>query len=1001
MKLGVTKLSSAVRLALSLGAVIAVGASSTAFAQDAGSQDATTTTTQAGQKKAQTLQTVVVTGSNIRRVDLETSNPVVTLDAAQIKATGALTVGDLVQQLPAVTGGVVNPQVNNAGGTGGTSIGLRGLGAQRTLVLVDGRRVINSDPNTIPIDMIERVEVLTDGAGATYGSDAIGGVVNFVLKKDYQGAQISTTFGESDRGDGQSTGYSFTFGQTGEKGSIMGGIDYNKTEAVEARNRDFSKNSVSITGSPNSKPYSYVGGSSFPAGLNIQLPGTVANPAKSILGSGLAGQYGCARVAVNPGASGQNVNTDYHCFTNADKYNYATVNLIQTPQERTSGFVKGTYNLADHVQAYLTAYVNKTSSGFQLAPSLFGPIYGGNISADSYYNPFGQPFDAGAANGLDFRQRLVAAGNRSANFGQTTAQIQTGLQGDFTVFDQSWNWNAGVNYGHNSVTTITRGLPNVDQLNKDLGPSFLDPTTGVVTCGTAAAPITIGCTPFNPFDPTDPNTVKVLQGVASPAINSALSIEKVYSVDANGGLFDLPAGTVQLAVGGSYRTEYTHSTVDPVLLIDPATGNCTLGSQCSSPLQGGYNVKEGYAEVFVPILSGIPGIEALNVSIGDRYSKYSTFGSTNNKKFAIEYKPIGDLLLRGTVSDIFRAPGVNDVYGAPVSDAPKLSNDPCNGLTTAGAGNPACVNVATDGSFVNTDVALGQQSKGILTGSNYANFPLGPESGKSFDFGAVYSPSWLPGFSASADYWRLYLKDTITSIGAQTVLDQCYAGQTKYCPLITRAGANTSQPGQIIQIIEPTGNLGRTDASGVDMSLRYRLPQLAVGNFTVGLDATYLTRYDQQTAPGTAGNAIYHDAGHFEFYGSPEAASCPSGGGVCLFPRWRGTGFLNWDAGNWNASWRVRYIGAFQMGSAVPGYTASPVPSYPNYVFKYGATLYHDVSIGYNIEPYNTTVSFGVNNLLDKKPPFLYANNTLNANTDPSDFDLQGRYFWGRVTVKF
>ncbi|MBZ0134298.1 MAG: TonB-dependent receptor plug domain-containing protein, partial [Rhodanobacter sp.] len=494
MKLGVKKLSSAVRLALSLGAVIAVGASGTAFAQDTGNQDAAN---QPNAQKAQTLQTVVVTGSNIRRVDLETSNPVVILDAQQIKATGALTVGDLVQELPSVTGGVVNPQVNNAGGSGASSIGLRGLGSQRTLILVDGRRVVNNDPNTIPVDMIERVEVLTDGASAIYGSDAIAGVVNFVLKKDYQGAQFSATYGESDRNDGKSTGYTFTFGQTGDKGSIMGGIDYNKTDGVQASNRDFSKNSVSITGSPNSAIYSYIGGSSFPAYGNIQLP------------AALQAQYGCKNVALNPGASGQNVNTDYHCFGNSDKYNYATVNLIQTPQERTSGFIKGTYNLGDHVQAYLSAYHNKTTSGFQLAPSLFGVIYGGYISKDSYYNPFGVDFNP---DGNDFRLRLVSAGNRSANFGLTTDQVATGLQGDFDVFGQNWTWNAGYNYGHLSSNTITRGLPNVDLMNKDLGPSFMD-TDGVVKCGTPGN-IIAGCTPFNPFNQFDPNSVAVLQKIA-------------------------------------------------------------------------------------------------------------------------------------------------------------------------------------------------------------------------------------------------------------------------------------------------------------------------------------------------------------------------------------------------------------------------------------------------------------------------------------------------------
>lgn len=987
MNYGVKKLSSAVRLALSLGAVIAVSASGTAFAQDAGTQSGT----QPNQKDTKTLETITVTGSHIRRVDLETSNPVVTIDAAQIKATGKLTLGDIVQQLPAVTGGVTNPQVNNGGGTGATSIGLRGLGSQRTLILIDGKRIINQDPNSIPADMIERVEVLTDGASSVYGSDAIGGVVNFILKKNYQGAQLSTTYGKSSHSDGVSKGFTFSFGQTTDKGSIIGGVDYNKTEAVLAKNRKFSENAISLTGSASTPMYSFIGGSSFPAYGRIQLPAAYADP------------YNCPggddHFALNPGASGQNPATDYHCFGNSDKYNYSTVNLIQTPQERTSMFVKGTYNLGEHVSVYMDAYHNKTSSGFQLAPALLGSLYGAVISADSYYNPFGVEFSTNPG-GYDYRARLVSAGNRSANFGTTTDQIQTGFKGDFSLFDQDWNWDAGFNYGHISQQTITRGLPNQTTLNLDLGPSFLDPATGKVTCGTAAAPITSGCTPFNPFNLFDANSVAALQAAAVPAISTELDIEKTYSLDVNGGLFDLPAGTVQLAAGASYRKEYTDSTIDPLLLIDPATGNCTLGSQCSSPLQGGYNVKEGYAEVFVPILSGMPGVQALNVTVGDRYSKYSTFGSTNNTKFALEYRPIQDLLLRGTVSEVFRAPTVGDVYGSPISDAPKLSSDPCDGTTTAG--NPACVGVPTDGSFVDQNVALGQQIKGVLAGSAYSGFPLGPEHGKSFDWGLVYSPSYIEGLSVSADVWRVYLEDTISSVGAQTVLDLCYAGATEYCGLITRNGAASTSPGEISQIVEPTGNLGRTDVSGVDMSLRYKMPEFSFGTFNVGLDTTYLTRYDQQTAPGTEANAIYHDAGHFANYGSAQAASCPSGGGVCLFPRWRGQGFVNWNMGNWDASWRLRYVGGFRMGSPAASQDTHPAgPGLDGVFFDYGATVYNDVQVGYNIEPINTRIDLGVNNLFDKQPPFLFANNTLNANTSPSDFDLQGRYYWARVTVNF
>jgi outer membrane receptor protein involved in Fe transport len=987
MKLGVKKLSTAVRLALSLGAVIAIGASGTAFAQDTGSQPSQDNANQPPDQKkpATTLQTITVTGSNIRRVDLETSNPVVVIDAAAIKATGKLTLGDIVQQLPAVTGGNTNPQVNNGGGTGGSSIGLRGLGSQRTLILIDGKRIINTDPNTIPADMIERIEVLTDGASSVYGSDAIGGVVNFILKKDYQGAQFTANYGESDHNDGVSRGYTFTFGQTSDKGSILAGVDYNKTDKVEASSRKFSQNSVSISGSSGTPIHTFVGGSSFAAHGRIQLPADT-------LTSHLQAQYGCKRVAANPGASGQNASTDYHCFTNADKYNYATVNLIQTPQERTSLFVNGTYNLSDHVHAYMDAYHNKTTSGFQLAPALLGTDFGAVISANSYYNPFGKEFSQG---GLNYRARLVSAGSRAANYGQTTDQIHTGFKGDFALFDQSWNWDAGFGYGHNSANTVTRGLPNQSKLNADLGPSHLDPVTGTVVCDSGAA----GCTPFNPFNLFDPNSVAALKAAAVPAISNAYSIEKTYSLDFNGGLFDLPAGTVQLAGGASYRKEFTHSTIDPLLLIDPATGNCSLGSQCSSPLQGGYNVKEGYAELFIPVLKDIPGIQALNIDLGDRYSKYSNFGSTNNSKIALEYKPIADLLLRGTMSDVFRAPTVGNVFGAPASDAPKLSSDPCDGITTPG--NPACVGVPTDGSFRDQNVALGQQIKGIASGSNYAHFPLGPEHGKSFDFGLVYSPSYVPGLSMSADVWRVYLKDTITNIGAQNVLNLCYAGITKYCPLITRFPTGSANPGEINQIVEPTGNLGRTDTKGVDFSLRYKLPQFSFGNFVLGVDSTYTSRYDQETAPGLAGNARFTDAGHFQPFGSAQASACPSGGGVCLFPRWRGQGFLNWNLGNWDASWRMRYIGRFQNGSLNASQDTHPTGSLNGIVLKYGATVYNDMSIGYNIEPYNTQVAFGVNNAFDKQPPFLYANNTLNANTDPSDFDLQGRYFFARVTVKF
>jgi outer membrane receptor protein involved in Fe transport len=985
MKLGVTKLSSSVRLALSLGAVMVVGTtSSIAFAQDATTQPATPTQ-QSGDKKASTLDTVVVTGSLIRRVDAETASPVVTIDRAQIQAAGKQTLGDLVQELPAMTGGNVNPQTNNGGGTGSSSINLRGLGSRRTLILIDGQRLLSKDPNMIPADAIERIEVLPTGASATYGSDAIGGVVNFILRKNYQGATFTANVGESDHNDGDQSGYTFTFGQTSDKGSIMAGVNYNKQDGIQAGNRNFSKNSVSLTSNG-----PVIGGSSSTPNDYLQVPNGTAG-----LACGANGAGGFA--ALNKGGNSSVLSpANYHCFTTADKYNYATVNLILTPQERSGGFVHGEYALTDHVSAYVDAVYQKTTSEFQLAPAVYGTdTTGAVISADNAFNPTKQTL---SGSGSTFRTRLVSAGNRFAAFGRNDEQINTGLKGDFPIWgDKTWNWNVGFNYGHEGIVTTTGGLVNQTELYT--GASTLN-ADGTATCPTG---VTAVACQFNPFNANAPGNAAAVAAASARATSNEFQIEKTYHAGINGELFDLPAGAVQLALGYEYRTEYERIDPDTSLLLDPTTGSCILGSQCASALSGGYNTKDFYGEAFIPLLTDVPFIKSLNLTLGDRYSKVSTFGSTNNFKYALEWKPFDDLLLRGTVEEVFRAPSVGELYSSG-SDAPNIHSDPCTGYTGAPAGSPlalACQYVPTNGTFTNNFVTSGTQASTIVEGAAVAGFPIKPEHGKSYDFGAVYSPSWLPGLSTTVDFWRVNLNDVISSVGAQSVLDLCAAGQTQFCQYIKRV-ASGPNAGQLAQgFIEPTANLGSLSTSGVDFSANYKLPQFSFGQFSVGMNATYLKYYTAQTAPGDPGNVTFNDAGHLLPYGSAAASACPDNAGVCLFPRWRGQGYVSWQAGGWDAQWRMRYIGKFQNGGAVDSGQDTAPNGVPGTILKYGATIYNDVSLGYNIEALNTRVDFGVNNLFDKQPPILYANNTLNANTDPSDFDLIGRYFWGRVTVKF
>ncbi|HVX04970.1 MAG TPA: TonB-dependent receptor [Rhodanobacteraceae bacterium] len=951
----------------------------------------------ASSTQPKTLQTVVVTGSHIRRVDLETSNPVIAVTAQQIQQSGKLTLGEVVQQLPALIGEGVNPHDNNGAGSGATLVGLRGLGPQRTLVLVDGHRVISKDLNSIPAAAVERVEVLTDGASAIYGSDAIGGVINIILKENYQGAQFSLNYGISDHDDGERKGASFVFGQTSDKGSILAGVDYNKFDAVQQSARKFSENALSIAGSTDTPVHSFIGGSSYASRDHIVVP------------SSLSQKFGCASggaLSLNPAAANSGSSptsaSDYHCYSPelGDNYNYASSQLLQTPQERTSAFFKGVYHLSDNIDAYATVYRNDTTSEFVLAPQTFGTFLGASISKDSMYNPFGVDFNP--TNGNVYQSRLVPAGNRIFHQNTKTDEGIFGLRGHVTLFNQDWTWDIGYDYGHVSGTATTLGLVNLTAVEPGLGPSML--VNGVPTCvSTPGDPHSAiaGCTPWDPFNLFSSSATTALSANTQAALNDSWSIERVKHVDVSGGIFNLPAGTAQLAMGASWRDEYSNNAIDADLLIDPATDTCALGSACSSHLQGGYSVKEAYAELFIPVLKDLPFAQALNITLGDRFSKYSTFGSTNNWKAAVEYRPIADLMLRGTVSTVFRAPTISDVFAPPGVGATALSADPCDHITVA---NPACAGVPLDGSFVDNEVGL-DVTQVVGSGSKFAGFPLGPELGKSFDFGAVYSPHFAPGLSAGVDLWRIYLDNVITGVGAQTILNLCFAGVEEYCPLITRFGAGTAGAGQIARILTPTANLGRIDVKGVDLTASYRLPAFSFGQFIVDLSATYLSQYKIQTSPGESGNQVLNGVGEMGSIGSPLTSSCPfSGGQVCFFPRIRGQAALDWQLGPWDASWRMRYISGFNLGSPDPsqGFSAAPGFAADNpLVLRYGATVYSDVTVGYNIEPINTRLEVGVDNVFDKQPPLLYNNNAPQANTDPNDFDVMGRYYWGRVTVKF
>ena len=959
MKYDMNHLSLAVRLALTAGIFTVAGV---AQAQTAAPDtvQADQTTAPASTDKAKTLKAVVVTGSLIRRVDTETASPVVTLDRATITNSGKPVLGDVLQQLPSISGNATNPSNNSNGGGvasplleaggGASRVSLRGLGINRTLVLVNGQRMANADINLIPPDMIERVDVLAEGASTVYGSDAIGGVVNFILRKDYKGVQFSLNDGISSNGDAQRRGFTLTAGQTGANYSIAGGIDYNKYDPVLGSRRKFSKQQLYLS----SGAVVAAGSSSIPSG-RITLPASVAN------------QYGCtinssgtAQVTLAQG-TGSSLG-DYRCRLGSDTYNYAALNYIQTAQKRTNAFVLGTYQLTDNLTAFVDAFYNQTKSSGQDAPSPVGSGDGLIIPSSNAINPFGITFSqnpiAGDPNsGFGFQTRLTGAGTRVHSYKTDTGQINAGLRGNFGQ-DSSWIWDASVNYSHTKR----------DQRD-----------TNEVDIPALQAAVDAGANIFNQADPAVSALLRA--GVQTP-VYIMTQATKQAQFDTSGDLWTLPAGTMQLSAGALYRQQSMNYTVSPFAVLDPVTTTCQiLQEACGSPGRGSFNVKELYAETLIPLLANQPWAYSLNLNLGIRTSDYSTTGTTTNKKVAIEWRPIADLLVRGTISQVFRAPNLDELYDGRTLVQPTL-NDPCVKLTAAElAQHPIACQFVPPNWPGNSPAQVNTFYSGAAT----VGATLKPEQGKSIDIGLVYDPEWLPGLSTSVDFWHIYLSNTLTAIQGDTVVSSCFNNSASpYCSFITREDNTSRQPGQVFLINTPVVNLGNLSTSGVDYTLRYKfqhfnLGSVDPGNFRAGLSTSYTSTYRNNATPGQPGAKTIDYAGTFsQQFGN--------------ISRWRGTATVNWEKGNWSAQWQSRYINGLTALNADAGIAGVNIPM--------AAVTYHSIQLGYTIPTFHTRFDIGIDNLSNKQPPLIYQNGA-NYNVDTSTYDVLGRYYWARATVKF
>ncbi|MFZ9347496.1 MAG: TonB-dependent receptor plug domain-containing protein [Arenimonas sp.] len=909
------------------------------------------------QEEAKTIDTVQVTGSRIKRVDAETASPVFQLEREAIDKTGALTIGDFLQDIPAVAGAATNPAVNNGGGTGAATVSLRGLGDERTLILVNGRRIVTRDVNAIPMSMVQTVEVLKDGASAIYGSDAVGGVVNFILKSNFDGLEARVDYGLSSRHDGQRQGASVTWGASGDRGNIIVSANYNKQDEVRASARAYSYYALSL-------------GSTSSAGV-VQ-----GGSSRAITGRYFVSGYPCSSVTLNPVNPGTSTG-DFRCWNfGRDAFNYQAVgNLQLTPQERSGLFVTANFDITDNVTAYVDAFANKTRSASQIAPLPFDGLSDGiSLSQYNQYNVWGQDV-------FDIRLRLSRLGNRRYEYVTDVSQFNAGLKGD--IGETSWSWDFNVGYGKINQENDNQGYIDYVALAKGLGPS----QGGVCyTDGTFTTPIP-GCTPIDFVGNFDPNTaagqaqLAALEAISLDVIHKSVETQKSFQANFSGDLFELGSGTVQAAVGVEYRKNFLDFNPFDAAIIDPSAGyTCGISSElCTAPTKGELTVKEIYGEVLIPVT------ETFNASIGTRWSDYSAFGSSINSKLGLEWRPSEQLLLRGTYAEVFRAPTITDLYGGQFASSDTFA-DPCNGISQVGGGlstNPACTNVVAAGSFGQTAPQLNAIKGG--------NADLRPEEGEVITVGFVYEPSWFDGFSSTVDFWNAKLDGAINPIGSQNILNICFnstaANPSPLCSLFSRR-----PNGEMEIIFDRKANVGKYDTSGVDIGFKYR-KDTSFGKFRASLDATYLDKFDVDVIYNGVVLQQQENAGTF---------LSSANGGLGNYSQWRALANLGWSKDIFDVSWTMRFVDGFTVGSTEPDGTCANLglPSgSPGCQFSIGAVTYHNLQAGVSID--KIKLRFGIDNLFDKQPPILYQNNSLNGNTDERTFDTVGRYYWTSLTVNF
>ncbi len=946
------------------------------------------------------VEEIVVTGSRIRRDTFNSPVAMSVISAEQIRDSGNPSIAETLLDVPMIN---ANTNAQNSSSSlylaGQARADIRGLGATRTLVLMDGRRMVNSDAsspgvdlNIIPSMMVERIETVAGGASAVYGSEAIAGVVNVLMKKKYEGIQFDAQVGVSGEGDGRERRLSFLAGHgflDGRLNVLVGG-EASHADPIYQRDRDWAF--------PGIRRNTLVSPQTI-------LPATRSNTAPTATFQLIGGALGTAKavtldyrdptkvVALSAPCSTATVQPT--CQDESLIYS-GIYNALQGETDRKTLRTYVDYRVTDNIKAFLDASYSKVK-GFGIFQPAFSSAAGGGtmpvtLKGDNAYLAGTDATATALRNAWTGAGKALTStttaqvgkfwtefGGRNVATDRDTKRIVGGMEGDFNALKRDVHWDWYAQYGETSGKTTSFNVPNVARVQQATDAVFVN---GQIVCRDATARAA-GCQPWDLIH--GPSAAAVAWTNAQSTSEQKVK-QTVLSGNLTTDLFTLPAGPVGVAVGGEYRKEES-SFVQDALGASGALFFNAVGTRA-----GKYDVREAYGEVRVPLLKDFILAKDLSLEFAGRLADYSTIGHTKQYEMRAEWAPVRDIRFRASQGSAVRAPNIVELYAPQGVNFTTSAIDPCDKDSYAGANaaqkaarNVTCA-AAIPGwnatTFV-SNIGTGRPSLQLLQGGNPQ---LGPETAKTYQLGVVVQPRWIPRLSVSLDFFKYNIADSVGTIPINTLFQGlCYDSTTAYasnpyCALIVRDPTGTNGGavvGGVKTVILTNQNVAKTKVQGWDGSAEYGLNledvfKKDLGSLAFRVDATWMYQWALQGLPGQAYTQLANNISN-------------------ATPEWKAQGSVQWTYQKFSVNWTTHYIGSMASTTAFNDTQLDP--------YYTGAYYTHDVRVKYTLDD-KLNVRAGIQNLTDKHPPYL-PETLQGTGTGSSSYDNRGRFFYVGVTMAY